>query len=122
MNFGEPFSRVKFSGFMKNENAFAPAKNTMVSPRIRVFHTGPCWRVRSSVNANGSLRNFSASPTKGAPNVPGGGRRSLPGCSRPGAVSLMAATVRPNVITRIDARRETWTQQRAAWRDGPRRR
>src|SRR5262252_9269798 len=72
MNFGEPAWRVKFSGFMKNENAFGPAKNTTVSPRIRVFHTFPCCRVRFNVNRNGSFKNFRASPTNGAPSDPGG--------------------------------------------------
>ncbi len=73
MNFGEPFSRVKFASSMKNANAVGPAKNTIVSPRIRVFQMLP-WRfVRSSVNANGFLRNASASPKYGRPIDPGGG-------------------------------------------------
>ncbi len=72
-NFGEPFSRVKFASSMKKENAFAPAKNTVVSPRIFVFHTLPCFFVRSSVNANGLLRNANASPKYGRPVEPGGG-------------------------------------------------
>jgi hypothetical protein len=63
MNRGEPFTRVKWSGSMKNENASGPAKNTTVSPRMRVFHTLPWRRVPASVNANGSARNASALPT-----------------------------------------------------------
>jgi hypothetical protein len=58
---------------MKYENAFGPAKNTTVSPRILVFQMLPCCLVRDSVNVNGSLRNLRASPKKGAPMDPGGG-------------------------------------------------
>src|SRR5689334_21432691 len=73
MNLGEPLCRVKCAGSMKNENDLGPAKNTTVSPRIRVRHTWPCWRVRESVKVNGSFRNWRASPTNGAPMDPGGG-------------------------------------------------
>jgi hypothetical protein len=57
---------------MKNENALGPAKNTTVSDRIFVFQMFPCCFVRDIVNVNGSFKNFSASPTNGAPIDPGG--------------------------------------------------
>src|SRR5678809_518471 len=69
---GLPLVRVKLSGFMKNRNASGPVKNTTVSPRIRVFHTLPWRAVRVVMNANGSLRNGSASPRNGRPRSPGG--------------------------------------------------
>src|SRR6185295_1690069 len=81
------------AGSMKNENAFGPAKNTTVSPMIRVFQMLPCCRVRSTVNANGSLRNLRAWPRYGAPIDPGGtcvmaGHRTTEHCDRMGRAGL----------------------------------